>query len=57
MARPRCAQARLLDAEAKRLLEAISCADSIDALLRADEGLERTLAWVLVEDLAGMDAL
>lgn len=55
--RRRSAQARLLDAEADRLLEAISRADSIDALLRADEALERALARVLCEDLAGMDAL
>ena len=55
--RRRSAQARLLDAEAERLLEAISRAEDVSALLRADEDLERTLERVLYEDLAGLCAL
>ena len=51
--RRRCAQARLLDAEAERLLEAISRAEDAGALLRADEDLERALNWILYEDLTG----
>lgn len=55
--RRRCAQARLLDAGAERLLEAISRAEDVGALLRADEELERTLERVLYEDLARAETL
>ena len=55
--RRRCAQARLLDAGTERLLEAISRAEDVGALLRADEELERTLERVLVEDLTWAETL
>ena len=45
--------ARILTAEADRLLEAISRADSIPSLLRANEALERTLSLALRSDAVG----
>lgn len=49
--RRRCIQARLLDAEAERLLAAVAQAEDAAALLRADESLERTLAQLLSDTL------
>ena len=46
--------ARILTAEADRLEEAISRADSIPSLLRASEALERTLSHALRSDAVGI---
>ena len=47
--------ARLLSAEAERLLQEISRADQIRCLLRADEALEHTLSELLYAELRAGD--
>ncbi len=47
--------ARLLTAEADRLLDAVSSADDVQCLLDADGALERTLSYALCSEMIQID--